>query len=602
MKTYVFFFRLAENRTRFLFTFALFSLFSTCFGVLNLALLKPLLDTLFLSNTAQVFTLPFASKVSLVSDIQLFVQEKGATGALQLVCGFLVFSAFCTALFRYFALYELEKYKLTFGALLRQKFLDKTLQLPLSYFSETPKSTTLTLFSSDISEIEHVFSALLSACIKEGSLFIGYFLALVYISPTWTLGSLLLIPLVGGFLGFILKKLRENAHQNQQLLAKLLGIVEESFAGIRILKGFSAQAFLRTRFTEENNAQIQLARQYARRNLLANPLSEWIGISLVASILYIGGTQIFANQSDLSASSFLAFIAIFSQIIRPAKDITQALSTAQKGVVSAQRLQTFLAQITEASPQISMEKTVSFASEISFDSVTFSYTSGNPILKNCTFSLPKGKTIALVGPSGGGKSTLVDLLLRFHIPDTGKISLDSTSIHSFDLSAYRALFGLVQQDPFLFDDTIYRNITLGKDISEEEVKKAAQMADARGFIEQQPQGYQTKVGNRGGRLSGGQRQRIALARAIAHKAAFFILDEATSSLDAQSEWLVQTSLHDFFKDKTTLVIAHRLATVQKADIILVLDDGQIKEQGSHETLMKQRGIYAQLVEKQVFNK
>jgi subfamily B ATP-binding cassette protein MsbA len=406
----------------------------------------------------------------------------------------------------------------------------------------------------------------------------------------------LLIPVISGFLAYMIKKLRTNATDSQQRLSNIVSVMDEAFGNMRVVKAFRAEGFVADKFSEENEGYRKAVFGYAKKRELASPFSEFSGVSAVAGLLYFGGAMILNQSSGLQASDFITFIALFSQITRPAKDISNAFGQAQRGIVAGGRILELLDREVDI-PDGS--KTMIFERNIRFEDVNFSYNADRQILKNVNFILPKGQTVALVGASGGGKSTIADLLIRFYDVSSGAIKIDDLDIREIRQADLRSQMGVVTQEPMLFNDSIANNIAFGRSVSEEEIVRAAKIANAHEFIMAQPQGYQTSVGDRGGRLSGGQKQRISIARAIVQNPPILILDEATSALDTESEKLVQEALTELMKNRTTLVVAHRLSTIQNADKILVINEGQIVETGTHEELLsKSEGYYRKLASMQ----
>jgi subfamily B ATP-binding cassette protein MsbA len=430
-------------------------------------------------------------------------------------------------------------------------------------------------------------------------LLLGYLVALFYLSVKLTLFSLIVIPITGGFLGFIVKRLRTDASKGQNRLANLISVMDEAYGGMRVVKAFVAEKFVGDRFSEENQGYKKSIFSYAVRRELANPVSEVIGVTMVASLLLFGGSLVLNEQGGMDASTFLAYIALFSQVVRPAKEIAQAFSTSQRGIAAGERILELMNRNSEIEDKAGAENLKSFEKSIDFKNVSFEYEKGVKVLRELNFSLSKGKTIALVGPSGGGKSTLADLVPRFYDPTEGSIEIDGHDLRNVSQDSLRNLMGIVTQEAILFNDTIFDNITFGIDATQAEVEKAARIANAHAFIMEQPNGYQTVIGDRGAKLSGGQRQRISIARAILQNPPILILDEATSALDTESEKLVQDALTHLMENRTTLVIAHRLSTIQAADEILVIQNGQIVERGDHSSLLEnENGIYRKLVELQ----
>lgn len=602
MKTYLKLLAYAGRIRQFLIPFLFTSLIASVFGILNFVLLKPLLDILFgqvgVDTLAKMAVMP--TSWNPIDYFQYYfariIETNGKLGGLQFVCLAIVVSILISNVFRYISLRLLEGFKVNMVANLRQAIFDKTMSLHLGFFSNERKGNLISHIVTDVQEVENSIANTFSAAIKELLLLIGYLVALFSISLKLTLFALIVIPITGGFLGVILKRLRRDAGDSQSRLSNLMSIMDEAFGGMRVVKAFVAEGFIGNKFKAENQAYKKSNFAYAARREMANPFSEVIGVSMVASLLLFGGGLILSENSDLDASTFIAYIALFSQVVRPAKDIAQAFSSSQRGIASGERI----LEVIEMQPVIqdnSNAKTVdSFTSQIEFRNVSFAYNAATPVLKNISFSLQKGKTIALVGPSGGGKSTIADLIPRFYDPTTGEIRMDGIDIKTLTQESLRRQMGVVTQEAILFNDTILNNITFGTNATKEEVIAAAKIANAHEFIMQQPDAYETIIGDRGGKLSGGQRQRISIARAILKNPPILLLDEATSALDTESEKLVQEALFRLMKNRTSLVIAHRLSTIQNADEILVIKDGQIAERGTHQSLYEQEnGIYRNLV-------
>jgi ATP-binding cassette, subfamily B, bacterial MsbA len=385
-------------------------------------------------------------------------------------------------------------------------------------------------------------------------------------------------------------------------LSNLMSIMDEAFGSMRVIKAFIAEKFISNKFEDENQAYRKSLYSYSSRRELANPFSEFVGVTMVASLLFFGGSLILTDSSSLSASTFIAYIAVFSQVVRPAKDISQAISQAQRGLVSGQRVMDLLNQNTNLEDAPNATNLSSFENEIIFENVSFSYTDEKTTLNNINLRIPKGKTIALVGNSGGGKSTLADLAIRFYDPQSGSITIDGHNLKNITQESLRDKMGIVTQEAILYNDTIFNNIAFGRNSTKEEVEAAAKIANAHEFICLQDQGYQTNIGDRGTKLSGGQKQRLSIARAILKNPPILILDEATSALDTESEKLVQEALFNLMKNRTSLVIAHRLSTIQKADMIYVVQNGEVVETGNHQSLYeKENGYYRKLVNMQEFN-
>lgn len=605
MQTYFKLLSFAGDIKKFIIPFLFTSLIAAVFGVLNLVLLKPLLDILFgkVGDEAIAKMLVQPNGVNPLDYFNYyfahFLTQNGKIGALQFVCVVLVLGILTGNIFRYLSLRLMEGFKVNMVANLRQAIFEKSIKMHLGFFNNERKGNLISRITTDVQEVENSIANTFSAGIKELLLLIGYLVALFYMSIKLTLFSLVVIPITGVFLGVILKRLRHDAGQGQQRLSNLLSIMDEAFGGMQIVKSYVAERFFGDRFKEENQGYKKSIFAYAARRELANPFSEVIGVSMVASLLLYGGSLILSDNSELDASTFMAYIALFSQVVRPAKDIAQAFSASQRGIASGQRILTMLgseASIEDAADAIDIEN---FESEIVYKNVHFEYEKGVPVLAGIDFKLEKGKTIALVGTSGGGKSTIADLLPRFFDPISGEINIDGIDIKTVTQSSLRKQMGLVSQEAFMINDTIAANIAFGREASMSQIQEAAQIANAHEFIESQPQGYNTIVGDRGTRLSGGQRQRISIARAVLMNPPILILDEATSALDTESEKLVQEAIMHLMKDRTSLVIAHRLSTIQHADEILVIDKGKIAERGNHATLFaKDGGIYRKLVEMQ----
>ncbi len=489
---------------------------------------------------------------------------------------------------------------------LRQQLYDKVLSLPIGYFTETRRGDVISRMTNDVSEVEASIMSALDILFKDPIMILVYLVTLLVISWQLTLFVLLLMPVAVFLIGRIGRSLKRASTKGQEQNAEILSSIDETLLGLRVVKGFNAQHKLRSRFENLINAARATFNRINRRYYLAHPLSEFLGTALIAIILWFGGLLILSDHATIDASTFIYYLVIFYSIINPSKDLSKASYGIRRGMASLERIDAILnTQSNILEPE--HPEPVVFNEGIQIDHLSFRYQPDREVLKDICLTIPKGKTIALVGQSGSGKTTLTDLVPRFYDPQEGRITIDGTDIRSFLTRDLRALMGIVCQEPVLFNDTVYNNITFGVDTTlpapngmswDEAVEQAAKIANAHEFISAMPEGYQTSIGDRGSRLSGGQRQRLSIARAILKNPPILILDEATSALDSESEKLVQEALEHLMKDRTTLVVAHRLSTIKHADLICVMHEGEIVESGTHEDLYALGGYYTKLVDMQ----
>lgn len=489
---------------------------------------------------------------------------------------------------------------------LRQQLYDKILALPMGYFTEARRGDVISRMTNDVNEVESSIMSALDILFKDPLMILVYLVTLFVISWQLTLFVLLLMPVSVFLIGRIGRSLKRASKQGQEQNAEILSAVDETLLGLRVIKGFNAQSKLRSRFLRLINAARATFNRINRRYYLAHPLSEFLGTALIALILWFGGLLILSAHAMIDASTFIYYLVIFYSIINPAKDLSKASYGIRRGLASLDRIDAVL-NTPSSIPEPAAPLPVRFEREITFSHLSFAYLPDREVLSDICLSIPKGQTVAIVGPSGSGKTTLTDLLPRFYDPSAGAVLIDDVDLRRFATRDLRSLMGIVCQEPVLFNDTVYNNITFGVDTSlpapdgltwDEAVEKAARIANAHAFIAAMPDGYHTLIGDRGSRLSGGQRQRLSIARAILKNPPILILDEATSALDSESERLVQDALAHLMTDRTTLVVAHRLSTIRHADLICVLHEGRIVERGTHDQLYALGGFYTKLVDMQ----
>lgn len=522
------------------------------------------------------------------------IQQYGPARTLLLLCIYLVVMTLIKVGVTYGGIYMLVPIRTGVVKDLRNEFNAKLLRLPISLISEERKGDLLARFSGDVAEIEYSIINLLESLIKNPILIIIYLVALFAISWELTLFVLIVLPIAGYVMGAVGKRLKRDSLEGQTQWGRLMSMVEETLSGLRIIKAFNAEQQISDRFTKANEQYRRTISQVYARQGLAHPMSEFLGTTAIAIILWYGGNLIFAGDSSITADAFIYYLVVFYSIINPAKELSRASYSIQKGLASMTRIQTILdypERITDPAEPLP----VTFERSISYEDVSFRYE--EPwVLHNLSLTIPKGQMVALVGASGAGKSTLVDLLPRFYDVTSGRITIDGTDIRQVRASELRELIGYVNQTPILFNDTIRNNITFGMErpVSDEEIRTAAEAANATEFIDQLPEGLEYNIGDGGSKLSGGQRQRLSIARALLKDSPILILDEATSALDNVSEQLVQEAIQRLVSDRTTIVIAHRLSTIMHADLICVMQEGQIVEQGTHAELLERGGLYAQL--------
>jgi ABC-type multidrug transport system fused ATPase/permease subunit len=489
---------------------------------------------------------------------------------------------------------------------LRKALYDKILSLPIGYFTEARRGDVISRMTNDVNEVEASIMSALDILFKNPVMILVYLITLLCISWQLTLFVLLLMPIAVFLIGRIGRSLKKASSKGQEQNAEILSSVDETLLGLRVVKGFNAQDKLRNRFEMLINATRTTFNRINRRYYLAHPLSEFLGTALIAVILWFGGLLILNENTTIDAATFIYYLVIFYSIINPAKDLSKASYSIRKGMASLERIDAILntqSNIHEPNePQ-----TAVFERQITFENISFAYQADREVLRDINLTIPKGQTVALVGQSGSGKTTLTDLLPRFYDPTQGAVTIDGVDIRRFSTYDLRALMGIVSQEPILFNDTIYNNITFGVDLSspapngmswQSAVEQAAKVANAHEFIMQTENGYETVIGDRGTRLSGGQKQRLSIARAILKNPPILILDEATSALDTESERLVQEALENLMKERTSLVVAHRLSTIKHAHLICVMHEGQIVERGTHDELYARNGYYTKLVDMQ----
>ena len=577
------------------------------FSVINISMLIPLFQILFEEKEVGAPTEPvFSWSFAYLKDLFYFRFEEtifleGKLAALYFVTGLIIASFLFSNVFSILSAYLIAKIRVRVISNFRKEAFDRTSKFDLSYFTSTKKGDVVTRITTDIQQVEGTVVGVLKALVKEPLLIIGFFFVLFNISVELTLYTMAIIPLSGGAISYLTKRLRRRARLGQAALANITAILDEALTGIRIIKAFDARKYILQSFNEEVDRYSRHNVRMSIKQSMAHPVSEFFGVLVLSAILLIGGSLVLTDSSSLTGASFVGFLVIFSQILNPAKSFSKAIGNIQKGLVSAERV----FELIDAEPKISNKpdaKSIAAPfSKFQFEQVAFGY-EDNLVIEDIDFTLEKGQVVALVGPSGGGKSTIADLLPRFYDPKAGKVSVDGIDLRDLDLNELRRLMGIVTQESILFHDTIARNIAFGKpDASEEEIWEAAEKANAADFIKKLPEGVNEMIGERGLKLSGGQRQRISIARAILRNPPVLILDEATSALDSQAETLVQEAIFRVMQDRTTLVIAHRLSTIRKADLILVVADGKIVERGKHEDLSSTGGLYQTLLQTQSFD-
>ncbi len=523
------------------------------------------------------------------------VSDKGKMYGLFFISAVLIVTTLLKNVFVYLSNYFLIPLRNTIVRDLRRDVFSKTLYLPLSYFRKERKGDLLTRLSLDITEVEHALFAASELMFKEPIYILTYLGVMFFISTPLTLFILVFLPIVGYLIGRISRSLRSQTVQNQSSLGEQMSIVEETFSGLRIVKSYNIEPLQERKYLKLNDYIYKITNKINWRRDLASPVSETLGVIVMAIIILYGGYLILEGEGSLTAEGFVGFIIMFSQIISPLTKLSTIFYNIAKGRASLDRLEEILDAPLQDDVGGEGIKNLSFKEAIRYEDVSFDY-EGTPILQNINLEIPYGKTIALVGESGSGKSTLVDLLSRFQDIKSGQISIDRNNIRDLSLYDLREMIGIVSQDPVLFNDTIENNINIRQeDIPLEKIREVARVAHADGFITQKPNGYDTLVGDAGSNLSGGEKQRVTIARAVLKDAPILILDEATSALDTVSESQVQAALENLKKNRTTIIIAHRLSTVKHADNIVVLSQGRIIEQGTHDQLLEAGGAYSDLV-------
>lgn len=608
MKTYFRLLAFAKPYSKFLPRYIVLALLAVIFGLLNFSLMIPLLDVLF--NTSEsiipIAKPEFTPTLTYLKDtfnyqFSSIAAEYGRIGALQFVCVLILISVFLANIFRYFSQRVLSSMRSYVVRNIRKTLFEKISRLHLGYFNTRKKGDILSNLTNDVNEIETSVVSTVQVVFREPLMIIGYIVFLFILSAKLTFFTLIVLPISALIISRITKKLRKDAGIVQGLLGSSLSIIEETLSGARIIKAFNAQKFVNDKFGEENEKYRSVLKRMWNRRELASPISEFLGISVVVGVLLYGGTMVLTNQSELSASQFITYIILYSQILVPAKNISTAITNIQRGLISGERIFEIIDQKEEILDRSNASSITAFKEEIVFKNVSFQY--GNePVLQEVNLRIPKGKTIALVGQSGAGKSTLADLLPRFYDVSGGGIYIDGVDIREVKHADLIALMGIVTQESILFNDSVYQNIAFSTPhATPESVMEAAKIANAHEFISQLPQGYETNIGDRGGKLSGGQKQRIAIARAVLKNPSILILDEATSALDTESERLVQDALFKLMQNRTALIIAHRLSTIQHADEIVVMDKGRIIERGTHSQLLTLNGTYKKLCDLQAFD-